>query len=169
MKLVLPVAVSALALIPAWTCAAQAAGATAVAASALPAPSEAPRMGSWGFDLSGRDAAASPSISLFQYANGGYLQRTEIPPDRSRFGAFDALNELSVKRMRAVAEAAGKDAPGSGESAQISALYRSFMDEALVEKRGASPLLQPLSRIRAARDRNEIARLMGSSVKGLMA
>ena len=70
----------------------------AAAAAAANAPrdlSKAPRMGRWGFDLSGRDTSVAPGHSLFQHANGTYLRRMEIPADRSSYGAFNALDELS--------------------------------------------------------------------------
>src|SRR5712664_1572160 len=70
--------------------------------------SQAPRMGTWGFDLSGRDTATMPAQDFFQYANGGYLKALDIPADRSRYGTFDTLNELSQNRMRAVVAAAAR-------------------------------------------------------------
>jgi len=123
----------------------------------------APRMGAWGFDLTGRDPAVTPGQDFFTYANGTYLQKLEIPSDRSRYGAFDALNELSVNRMRAVVEAAAGDKAAAGDAAKIGALYRSFMDEARIEALGAKPLAGDLAQIQAAKSRDDIARLMGAS------
>lgn len=145
-----------------------------VAAAALLAPavtlaaevpdfSKAPRMGAWGYDLSGRDTAVSPGEDFFAHANGGYLRRTEIPADRSGYGAFDALHELSVNRMHAVLQKASTNAAASGEEAKIGALFQSFMDEARIEQLGARPLAADLARVRQARRREDVARLMGES------
>jgi len=82
------------------------------ASVALPAAARdlpAPRMGDWGFDMSGRDAGTPAAADFFLHANGAYLDRLEIPADRSSFGAFDSLRELSVNRMHAVLEAAAAD------------------------------------------------------------
>jgi putative endopeptidase len=136
-------------------------------ASADPAATDlikAPRMGTWGFDLAGRDLSAKPGDSLNAYANGTYISKLVIPPDRSRFGAFDRLNDLSQARMRGLLEAAASDKAASGEKAKIGALYRSFMDEAAVEARGAKPLEPGLDAIRKAKTRTDLARLMGRSV-----
>ena len=83
-------------------CAASALALGAVPALALAADdiSKAPRMGPWGFDAAGQDLAVSPRDDLYLYANGTYLKNLEIPADRSRYGSFDKLNELSVNRMR---------------------------------------------------------------------
>ena len=140
----------------------------AIDGPALPSPTDlaaAPRMGAWGFDLAGRDTAIAPGADFYEYANGAYLQKLEIPADRSRFGAFDALNELSQSRMRAVVEAAASK-PVTGEEAKIGGLYRSFMDEGRIETLGAAPLARSLAGVKAARTRDDIARRMGNSVKG---
>ena len=100
---------------------------TAGGGGAGPQLSEAPRMGTWGFDISGMDRAVEPGDDFFQFSNGTYLKKMEIPSDRSRFGVFDALNELSVNRMRAVLDKAVANQAAAGEEAQIAAMYRSFM------------------------------------------
>ncbi|MFN3520809.1 MAG: M13 family metallopeptidase [Phenylobacterium sp.] len=123
----------------------------------------APRMGTWGFDLAGRDTSVSPGHDFFAYANGHYLEQLEIPSDRSRYGAFDALNELSVNRMRAVVEAAANDSGAVGDRAKIGDFYKSFMDEARVEALGAKPLAADLAEVSAAKTRADLARLMGKS------
>jgi putative endopeptidase len=128
--------------------------------------SKAPRMGRWGFDLSGRDTSVSPGHSFFQHANGAYLRRMEIPADRSSYGAFNALDELSRDRMQAVIQKAAAKRNASGAEAKVATLYNSFMDEARVNAVGAKPLMADLAQVRAARTREEVARLMGATAKG---
>ena len=142
--------------------------APAAAPAPGPSPAElahAPRMGAWGFDAAGRDLAASPARDFYEYANGAYLKALEIPADRSRFGAFDKLNELSEDRMRAVVEQAAADRAASGERGQVGALYRAFMDEARLEKLGKAPLKADLAVIRAEKTRADVARTMGVSLR----
>jgi putative endopeptidase len=105
-----------------------------------------------------------PGDDFFTYANGTYLKNLQIPADRTRYGAFDALNELSQNRMRAVVEAAAADKAVSGPRAQVGAFYRSFTDEAKVGALGAKPLHADLARIKAAKTRADVARLMGASM-----
>src|SRR5690242_14988222 len=95
--------------------------------------SKAPRMGTWGFDLSGRDPAVSPGQNFYNYANGTYLKSLEIPADRTRFGAFDNLNELSQNRLHALLDKTAADKAATGDAARVGTLYRSFMDEAKVD------------------------------------
>ncbi|MDE2488804.1 MAG: peptidase M13 [Alphaproteobacteria bacterium] len=125
---------------------------------------KAPRMGTWGFDLTARDTSVSPGQDFFLYADGDYLKTLKIPADRSRYGAFDALNELSQNRMRAVVEQAEADKAATGPTAQVGALYHSFMAEGRVNALGARPMAADLAKVRAARTRADIARLMGASM-----
>ncbi|WP_293681033.1 M13-type metalloendopeptidase [uncultured Phenylobacterium sp.] len=126
----------------------------------------AARMGAWGFDLAGRNAAIAPGQSLFGHANGTYMDKLVIPADRSSYGAFNALDELSRARMRAVVDRAAANTAATGAEAQVGALYRSFMDEKTVEALGTRPLAADLARVRAARSRDDIARLMGMTARG---
>ena len=128
--------------------------------------SKAQRMGEWGFDASGMKTNVRPGADFFDYANGTYVDALVIPSDRSRYGTFDALNELSVNRMRAVLEESAADAAATGDEALIGTFYRSFMDKAAVDAKGAAPLAADLAQIRAADTKDDLARLMGDTMKG---
>ena len=117
----------------------------------------APHLGTWGFDLSGRDLSVKPGDDFGAYTNGSYLKRTEIPSDRSRFGNFDALGIRSEAQVRAILE----DEAKHPESSKIGAWFAAFLDEARVEAAGASPMKEQLDRIRAADTRGALASLMG--------
>jgi putative endopeptidase len=127
---------------------------------------KAPRMGTWGFDRAGQDPAVTPGQTLFGHANGGYMKRLEIPADRSSFGAFNVLDELSKARLQAVIDRAAASQAKDGPEAKVGALYRSFMDEARVETLGAKPLAADLAAVRAAKSHDDIARLMGATALG---
>ncbi|MES3028838.1 MAG: M13-type metalloendopeptidase [Pseudomonadota bacterium] len=152
-----------------WLGAASAAALLYAAAPALaanaPDLSKAPRMGPWGFDMAGRDTAVAPTKDFFDYANGTYLNKLEIPADRSRYGAFDALQELSQSRMRAVAEKSAANTKATGDEAKLGAFYRSFMDEKAVNALGAGPLAGDLAAIGSVKNHDELAGLMGSTMR----
>src|SRR5580693_2836596 len=84
-----------------------------LAALASPAPSQKavsgqPQIGDFGFDATGMDRSGGPGDDLAGYANGGCIQRTEIPADRASYGMFDMLDDLSRARSREILEAAAK-------------------------------------------------------------
>jgi putative endopeptidase len=149
---------------------AAAASTLAIAASAqaadVPTPphdTASPHYGTWGFDLSGRDAAVKPGDDFFAYANGGYIARTEIPSDRTRFGNFDQLSVLSENRVRGILEEAAR-AP-TARNARIGAFYKAFMDADRVDQLGAAPMAPDLARIKAAATRDDLVTLMGDHTR----
>ena len=151
-----------------WLAAAAAAALSAAHSAGAQTPqadfSKAPRMGTWGFDLGGRDLTTAPGQDFYDYANGTYLKNLEIPADRTNWGAATSLGELSQNRMRVVVEKAAADKASTGDVAKVGALYGSFMDEKAVEALGAKPLAADLAKIRAEKTRADIARTMGKSL-----
>jgi len=119
----------------------------------------APRFGSWGFDLSGKDAAVKPGDDFFKFANGGFVERTHIPEDLVRFGNFDVLTILSENRVHEILEQAMQQPTAA--TAKIGCFYATYMDEAKVEQLGAQPLAADLAKVKAAASRLELAALMG--------
>ena len=74
---------------------------------------QAPRYGTWGFDMAGRDTAVKPGDDFFQFANGKALEKLVIPSDRTSYGSFALLRELSDNRMKELVTGPGR-APRSG-------------------------------------------------------
>jgi len=126
---------------------------------------EAPRYGTWGFDLNGRDTSVRPGDSFMRYANGAALDRLQIPSDRTSYGSFNLLRELSDNRVKVMIDAlvARTDlVPGSDEQ-KIADAYRSYMDEARLEALDAQPLQPYLAAIRAANTHDAMAVYMGQT------
>src|SRR5450830_649357 len=57
-----------------------------------------------GLDRPGFDPGVRAQDDLFRAANGAWLQQTEIPPDKSDYGAFIELRDISDQRVRAIVE-----------------------------------------------------------------
>lgn len=138
--------------------------APAIAQSEPAAPVGAQRLGTWGIDTAGMDTNVRPGADFFGYVNGNWVRNTPIPADRSSYGAFHMLGELSERRLHTLLESypLGDTATG-GEQAKVAAVYRSYMDEAAVEALGGRPLEPLLARVRGAGTKEQIADLMGRS------
>jgi len=123
----------------------------------------------FGFDMSAVDPSTRPGDDFFQYANGKYLARTEIPADRPiasrRFEMTDRTDQ-QLKTLLEEAANGGGDQP-SDLKGKVGAFYASFMDEAAIERLGAGAISPELDAIRGAQDLTAIARLMGASASGL--
>lgn len=127
----------------------------------------APKLGTWGVDLAGMDTSVKPGADFFGYVNGTWAKTTRIPADRSSYGGFAVLRDLSEARVRTLVEGyPAADPSTGGDQAKVAALYRGFMDEAAIEKLGAKPLQPKLAAIRSVKDKEQMAALMGGANAG---
>jgi len=90
------------------------------------------------------DEAIRPQDDLFRHVNGKWIDRTEIPSDKARYGSFYVLAEEAERAVRDIIVEAQTAEPGT-EERKFGDVYGSFMDEAAVEERGATPLLPLLA------------------------
>ncbi|HEV2569591.1 M13 family metallopeptidase [Sphingomonas sp.] len=123
-----------------------------------------PALGSFGFDAAGMDRTVSAGDDFYKFANGNWDRTTEIPADRSSWGGFGVLRDLSDQRTRDIiqAAAASNGAPGS-TSQKVGTYYAAFMDEAAIEAKGIAPIKPQLDAIAALSSPSELARWMGDA------
>jgi len=128
-------------------------------------------MGPWGFDLSGMDKSVKPGDDFAEYASGEWMKRTQIPADRARYGAFDALRELSDLRVRRLLEDIQRTATtlpteASRELAdrvKLAGLFASYLDVAEADRKDSSPIQPMLATIRAITTPHDMAAFMGKA------
>lgn len=119
-----------------------------------------------GIAVQNLDRSVRPGDDFFRYANGDWLKRTQIPPDRSSAGVFHALADAANKQTVAIIEEAAKSkAPAGSETRKIADLYNSYMDEKEIEKRGLEPLRPHLKAIAAIKNKTELARALGETLR----
>jgi putative endopeptidase len=114
-----------------------------------PAPASSPQIGSFGFDLTGKDTSVAPGDDFYAFANGTWARNTPIPADKSNYGMFTLLADLSQERTRAILD----EARGHAGS-RIGRAYASYLDEARVEALGMAPIQPWLNRVRGLQDRS---------------
>lgn len=85
------------------------------------------------------DEAVRPQDDLFRHVNGKWIERTEIPADKARYGSFLLLHEEAEQDVREIIEEAQQAEPGT-EARKIGDLYASFMDEQHANLLGATPI-----------------------------
>ncbi|HEY5163236.1 MAG TPA: M13 family metallopeptidase N-terminal domain-containing protein, partial [Terriglobales bacterium] len=119
-----------------------------------------------GIQVQNIDRSAKPGDDFYQYANGEYLKRTEIPPDRAAVGVFNKLADLANKRTADLIEEIAKSNPAAGsETRKIADLFNSYMNEDAIEKRALQPLRPHLDAIKAIKDKKDLARALGESLR----
>jgi putative endopeptidase len=133
---------------------------TAISDMGTTAPGK-PKLGDFGVDLTAMDKSVLPGNDFYNYVNGAWMKRTEIPADRASWGGFAILADLSEKRTRAVIEEAAASPVASGPMSvkdKIGITYATFMDQAAIEKAGAAPLKPYLAKIAAIRTQGDLAK-----------
>jgi putative endopeptidase len=138
------------------------------AKTAPAAPITAERYGKWGVDLEGMDRTVKPGDDFFKYVNGAWLAKTQIPADKTSYGAFAVLGDLSEARVHALLDkwAADKSLKSGSDEAKVAAIYRTFLDDATAEKLDAKPIQPYIDSVKKAATYDDIARLMGRSFGG---
>ncbi|ATQ74810.1 peptidase M13 [Massilia violaceinigra] len=106
-----------------------------------------------------------PGDDFFAYANGDWLAKTEIPADRSSWGAFAAMAETSNARIVKLIDEVAADKKAKGEARKVADFYSTFMDEAAIEAKGTAPLKPLLAKIDAIKDKAQLVRALGASLR----
>jgi putative endopeptidase len=143
-------------------------GASAVVqAASRPAKSSKasqPQFGSFGVDLAGMDSKAAPGDDFYRFVNGAWADKTLIPEDKSSWGGFMILRDLSDQRTRAIIEEVAKKKGKPGSAAQkVGDYFASFMDEATIERLGVAPIRPYLDSIAAMKTRSDLAVELGKA------
>jgi predicted metalloendopeptidase len=125
------------------------------------APPPAATMPPWGVDLAGRDLGVRPGDDFYRYADGRWLDSHQIPPDRSRWGAFGELDERAEQQVLALVQALPANAPAGSNEQKVGDYYRAFVDTAAIEHKGLEPARAAIDAISQARDHHALTRLMG--------
>ncbi len=137
-----------------------------VVTAPAPSPSAPAPSGVAGVDLASIDPSVAPGDDFFAHANGTWLERTEIPADRSSFGTGGILTELTARRTAAlIEETVRTKASTDADTRKIGDFYASFMDEGAIEKKGLSSLRPSLDRIAAISDAEGLARVLGLTLR----
>jgi len=131
---------------------------------------DAPTPETHGIVVANMDRSVKPGDDFYRYANGDWLKRTEIPPNRryiDPYGLdFDDSNDLTRKRIASLIEESAKtNAPADSNTRKIVNFYHSYMDEATIEARGLTPLRPHLDAIAGIRDKHDLARALGESLR----
>src|SRR5215467_16258109 len=102
------------------------------------------------------DTSIKPSDDFFLYANGGWIKRTEIPPEYSRWGSFNQLIEHNNDALHAIAENASKTNSTDADTKRVGDYFASGMDEKTIEAMKTKPLKDELAKIDSMKDKNDV-------------
>jgi putative endopeptidase len=128
---------------------------------APPAP-PAPKatIGTFGFDETGMDRTVAPGDDFFAFANGTWAKNTPIPGDKSNYGMFTMLDDLSKARVKAILDETKDDS-----SSKVGNAYAAYLDTTTVEAKGLAPIQPWLDQIKAVKTKADYALMLSKAAR----
>jgi predicted metalloendopeptidase len=121
-----------------------------------PAPKEP------GINVNYMDNKVKPGNDFFRYVNGTWLDNTEIPNDRTRWGSFDELRKRTDADALAILKEATTNPSYKSNTDQGKAvnLYQTILDTVGRNKAGIAPLKPYLAKINAVKNTKDLQALL---------
>ncbi|RZJ54724.1 MAG: M13 family peptidase [Flavobacterium sp.] len=115
-----------------------------------------------GVNVSYMNTKISPSEDFFRYVNGTWLDKTEIPSDRTTWGSFNELIKKTDKDAMAILKEASKNPKYKSNTDQGKAvnLFTTVLDTVGRNKRGIEPLKPYLKKIDAIKNVSDLQNYM---------
>ncbi len=115
-----------------------------------------------GINLAYMDTTTTPQEDFFRYVNGAWLDSTEIPNDRSRWGSFDELRQRTDEDALALLEkTANSDSlDGTTDPGKAVFLYKSIMDTVTRNEQGIKPVEPYLAKIEAIQSKEDLQKYL---------
>ncbi|UZK66969.1 M13 family metallopeptidase [Sphingomonas sp. M1-B02] len=137
---------------------------TPAPAPAAPAPQtgapDKPTFGTYGFDTAGMDSSVRPGDDFYDYANGTWAKTTPIPADKSNFGSFNLLSDLSQERTQEILKQAQAD-----PTSKIGITYSTYLDTAAIDAKGLAPIQPWLNQIKAVKSKAGLPALYAQAAR----
>ncbi len=114
------------------------------------------------FDVDAIDKTTDPCVDFYQYSCGTWMKHNPVPPDKARWGRFDALFERNLYILRDILTEAQAKGNHTAIEKMTGEYYGSCMDESAIEKRGTTPLAPELEKIDAITSKEDFIRQIAS-------
>ncbi len=108
------------------------------------------------------DREIRPQDDLYGYVNGTWLKNTPIPADKTNYGSFTKLADLSEERLKTIVEelAASEHPKGSNEQ-KVGDFFKAFMDVEKAEQLGGAPIAGEVAKINGLATKADLLRYFG--------
>lgn len=112
----------------------------------------------------GVDVRIKPGDDFFAYANGGWLNATDIPAGKARWTVWDEITELSRQQVLTILDDAVA-APSGLIARKVADFSAAYLNDAAIEAKGRAALRPMLDRIDRVHNKASLTRLLGSELR----
>lgn len=115
-----------------------------------------------GINLDNFDKKVRPNDDFYRYVNGAWLDKTQIPNDKTSWGSFEELYENTNKDVAKILKEAVKNPayqPHTDEGKAI-ALYKTILDTVARNQAGIEPLRPYLAKINAIKNVQDLQKFI---------
>ncbi len=140
--------------------------AAAALAAVLSPVAQAQRAQTKPLDRANLDTTCAPCTDFYQFANGTWLGKQTIPPDKSGLGAFGMLGDKNQEVVQHIVDDDAKLVRGGETKAgtnewKIGTFYMSCLDTVAMEKVGFKPIKAQLDAIAAIKNTDDVVKTFG--------
>lgn len=112
-------------------------------------------------DVANMDTTVNPGDNFFLYANGGWIKNNPIPEEKSRYGAFDELQEANNEHLKVlIDELTSQEQTAGSEAAKIADFFATGMDTMAIDQARITPLNSLFEKIEAVQNTQQLANTM---------
>ena len=118
-----------------------------------------------GIDLSNMNKDIRPQDNFYQYVNGGWIDTTTVPNDKTAIGAFYDLRDNADDDVRIIIQdlAARKHLVAGSDEQKVGDLFNSYMDQTTRNTLGLSPIKSILSEIDNLKNKVQLIEFFGKN------
>lgn len=133
-------------------------GAASFLGAADPAPAQLPS----GFSVEHMDLGVDPKVDFANFAAGGWYKKFQMPADKSRFGAFDTLEQNNWTNLKAILESvSAKTHPRGSLEQKVGDFFATAMNTDAIDAAGLKPIEADLAKVAAIQNLDSLAQVAG--------
>ncbi|MGB0936749.1 MAG: M13 family metallopeptidase [Colwellia sp.] len=117
-----------------------------------------------GISKDNMDLTIRAQDNFYRYVNGGWINKSEIPGDKTAIGSFYDLRDKADDDVKAIIEelAATQGLKEGSDEQKVADLFRSYMDTEKRNADGTAPIQPLFDSINAIKNKDELAGFFGS-------